>query len=147
MGQESGENYIMKKQRRFLQAGIFGWILLPFIALVFSAVREIVVSRYFGNQPDSWLVLLPGIVLFYWLTYFFLRSFKGKYYTINLWQLGFIWGSLAVIFSTLIAVYFYATPLEVVIQKYAFWQHEPWPWVVVAIIVAPRLVSLILRRH
>lgn len=136
----------MKKQHRFLQAGIFSWILLPFISLIFSSAREILMSRVHGNQPDSWLILLSSLILFYWLTYFFLRFFKGKYYTKTLWQLGIIWCALAVILSSLIAAVFYQVPFHEILENYYFWNNEPWPWVILAILCAPFLTSLLIRR-
>lgn len=130
----------MKKNLPFIRKGLLSWNLLPFMSIVYASVREILISRIHGNQPDSWLIFISGVLLFYWFTYYFMKRYRGRYNAADCWILGALWGLLSMGMLWFVSQFFFHLSITDVLSSYRIMEGEPWPWIVGSITVAPRFI-------
>lgn len=130
----------------FILSNIFSRMLVPFAAVVYTSLREVSLSPEAGSSLDSWL--LSGFSLsFFWLLQInVLKDENHRFLRRDLWFLGLFWAGLATLIQAIGFYHIYGIQWSVITASYSFMKLEPWPYMLVALFVAPRFCAIYARR-
>lgn len=129
----------------FLLFNVFSRMLIPFVAVVYTSLREVILSPQAGSSLDSWITSFFTLCLFWLMQISILKDSPTHYRRRDLWFLGMIWVALAAISQWGAFTYVYHVPLDHVINSYSFLKLEPWPYMLVSLFIAPRFCAIYAR--
>jgi hypothetical protein len=129
----------------FLLFNVFSRMLIPFSFILYSALRQIIAPLTLQNPLDTWLISFFSIIFFIFLQNTVIKDCRVRYRRKNLWLLGMMWISLAIIVHGFSFCFTSNVSWDVFYGQYNILK-SPWPYMLLSILFAPRICSMTLRR-
>lgn len=129
----------------FLLYHIFSRVLIPFSAVIYTSLREVILSPQPGSFLDSWITSAFTLISFWGLHSEVLGTYHSHYRRRDLWALGLTWTLLAIIIQGTLFHLIYHVPLETVSHRYKIFKLEPWPYMLMGLLLTPRLSAIHVR--
>lgn len=133
---------IKQQNPKFITSNIFSRMLIPFSAVMYTTLKEVILSPQAGGMVQSWLSMGFSLAFFYMLQVTTLKWSGHRFLRKDLWTLGFAWLMLAIVTQLVLFVGIYHVPLPSILNSYNFLKLEPWPYSLVALFLAPRLCAI-----
>ncbi|MFN7662980.1 MAG: hypothetical protein ACK5PQ_04615 [Alphaproteobacteria bacterium] len=131
---------------RFFSSNVFSRVLLPFVALLFSSLKEILISPAPGGSGQGWLSIGLSVAFFYTLYIQLLKRDNTRFSRGDLWMMGLIWAGLAMIVQMTVLYGIYDLDPQLVLNSYAITHLEPWPFALMGLILTPRLAAMVAKK-
>lgn len=125
---------------------VFSRMLLPFGAVVYTSLREVMLSPQPGSSIDSWIISAFTMVFFWVMHIDVLQTYHSRYRRRDLWSLGFFWALIAALTQGALFHFVYNVSRETITYSYSFLKMEPWPYMLVGLLIAPRFCAIYVRR-
>ena len=136
----------MRSNRRFLLLGLAVWLLFPVVAVANGAVREAVVAPALGRGAAEALSVVILLAALHATAFVFLRRVRTPYAAADLWALGACWAILTIAFEVVLFGLVLGVPMRELLAAYNVFAGEPWPFVVLGVLLAPPLAGALVRR-
>jgi ABC-type Na+ efflux pump permease subunit len=133
---------IKQQNPKFIVSNILSRMLIPFFAIMYTALKESILSPEAGGMMDSWVSMGFSLAFFYMLQVTMLKDDSHRFLRKDLWVLGFSWLILGLLFQFVLFTIFYKIPLSIIMNSYDFTKMEPWPYALVALFLAPRICAI-----
>lgn len=124
------------------------WFVLLVIAILNAVLRESTYKPQLEPHIGNWahqISSLTGIIFFFIAIYLFFKYIKSNYDTLDTWLIGIMWVALTVIFEFSFGYYFRKSTWEEMIAQYYFWKGDTWIFVLIAVLVFPRLCYKLIK--
>lgn len=131
---------------RFFSSNICSRALLPFGALLFSCLKDILESSPQSSSTQRWLSVGLSLSFFYTLYIQVLKRDTSRFSRGNLWGMGFIWAVLAIVVHLSVLYGIYNMDLGLVLKSYGFSPLRPWPFALLGLFLSPRLAAMVSKK-
>ena len=131
---------------RFFSSNIFSRVIVPFVILLFSSLKEILISPDQGGSIQGWLSIALSIAFFYTLYIQVLKRDNTRFSRGDLWVMGFIWAGLAMIMQMIVLYGVYNIDPRLILNSYAITKLEPWPFALIGLVLTPRLAAMVAKK-
>lgn len=135
------------RKRYLILNNLFSRQLLAFFAILYSTLREIILTPGPGSNADSWLTLGFSTLLFYVLMITVMEKNVRKYDNSYLWLAGTIWSLLAIIIQFSLFFWVYGIKWQLIVASYNIFNLEPWPIIILLLFLAPRICNSIVQSN
>lgn len=133
---------IKHQNPKFIVSNILSRMLIPFAAVMYTALKESILSPEAGGMMDSWISMAFSVVFFYMLQITMLKDDSHRFLRKDLWVLGFIWLGMGIVCQFALFTLAYNIPFKTILNSYDFTKMEPWPYTLVALFLAPRICAI-----
>ena len=131
---------------RFFSSNIFSRVMLPFVVLLFSSLKEILSSVEQSVSIQGWLSIALSVAFFYTLYTQVLKRDNSRFSRGDLWMMGLIWAGLAMIVQMAVLYGVYNIDPYLILNSYAITKLEPWPFALIGLVLTPRLAAMVAKK-
>jgi hypothetical protein len=131
---------------RFFSSNFFSRALLPFGILLFSNLKYSLTSWQNSGSVQGWLSVGLSLTFFYMFYIQILKKDTSRFSRGDLWVMGILWVTLAIIIQMTILYGIYDQDLFSILQSYSFTHNQPWPYSLVGLLLSPRLAGMISKK-
>lgn len=133
---------IKQQNPKFIVSNVLSRMLIPFAAVMYTALKESILSPQAGGMMDSWVSMAFSVIFFYMLQVTMLKDSSHRFLRKDLWVLGFTWLGMGILCQLVLFNLVYDISLKIILNTYDFTQMEPWPYTLVALFLAPRICAI-----
>lgn len=126
----------------FIVSNMFSRMLVPFAAVMYTALKESILSPEAGGMMDSWVSMGFSVIFFYMVQVMMLKDKSHRFLRKDLWMLGFAWLLFGFICQAVLFKFAYGVSWQALMNSYDFTKMEPWPYTLLALFLAPRICAI-----
>jgi hypothetical protein len=130
--------------KAFYKKAIAFWFVLFIVAMANAIIREATYKPLLSPHIGMWahqISSLTGIIAFFIVIYYFLKTVKDPYINKDLLIIGNIWFVMTIAFETSMNLFLRHLSFHQILTTYYFWNGETWIFVLLSLIISPLIAG------